>query len=145
MSGYPTTTFYSTMIIMSILHDHGVHRTMEAQDAGELQACVISLYCTMVYKCDYAHVKKIEIIKYCLLVYSTYNSSRLPSSSSTGVPVCDTRTYSPTPHTRRHRHPPVRTRRDARTHPLIEADEPEYRGGRNGRCRPVRVARLVAN
>ena len=31
------------------------------------------------------------------------------------------------------------------THPPIEADEPEYGGGRNGRCRPVWVARLVAN
>ena len=35
--------------------------------------------------------------------------------------------------------------RDARTHPLIEADEPACGGGRNGRCWPVWVARLVAN
>ena len=39
----------------------------------------------------------------------------------------------------------VRTvRRDARTHPLIEADEPEYGGSRSGRSRPSRVARLIA-
>ena len=74
---------------------------------------------------------------------AAYQNSHAQNSLTVTATVGAMRGYSSmTPHAR-HRHTRS-ARRDARTHPLIEADEPEYGEGRSGRSRPSRVARLVA-